>query len=125
MTSEHKIEHARPGLIGTAYIKAPVHPHPSQGVPTPRYGAVWPPDYSSLDESLVTDLVPSGMRCLDVSPERTRRTYVYNSRNETVVFLLYEASFEASETTRSKMLLTKMFRMGITTAHTDVLVDCS
>jgi hypothetical protein len=43
------------------------------------------------------------MACLESSPGRTRREAVWISREEMVLFLLYEASFEASLARRSKM----------------------
>jgi hypothetical protein len=76
----------------------------------------------------VTDLVPSEMACLESSPGRMRRTEVWISRDEIVDFLLYDASFDASDAIRSKMSLTNELRIdmalleipvsGWTVAHT-------
>ena len=52
-----------------------------------------------LDEYLVTALVPSEMACFDSSPGRMRRTEVWISRDEMVLFLLYDASLDASVAT--------------------------
>jgi len=64
-------------------------------------------------ENFVTDLVPSEMACLASSPGRMRRTEVWISRDEMVDFLEYEASFDASVAMRSKISLTKEFRIAI------------
>jgi len=64
-------------------------------------------------ENLVTDLVPSEIACLASSPGRISRTAVWISREEIVDFLEYEASFEASVAMRSKISLTKEFKMAI------------
>ena len=48
-------------------------------------------------ENLVTALVPSEMACFESSPGRMRRTEVWISRDEMVDFLLYDASFDASD----------------------------
>jgi translation initiation factor IF-1 len=59
--------------------------------------------YFVLEEYLVTALVPSETACLASSPGRMRRTLVWISREEMVLFLLYAASLEASVATRSKI----------------------
>lgn len=61
----------------------------------------------------MTALVPSETACLANSPGRISRTEVWISRDEMVDFLLYAASLEASVATRSKMSLTKEFRMDM------------
>ena len=77
-------------------------------------------------------LTPSEMACLDSSPGRIRRTEVWISREEMVLFLLYDASLDASPAAsrqvsfpsrlllqakdapmRSKMSLTNELRMSI------------
>ena len=58
----------------------------------------------------MTDLVPSEMACFESSPGRIRRTEVWISRDEMVDFLLYEASFDASEAILSKRSLTNELR---------------
>lgn len=65
------------------------------------------------EEYLVTALVPSDTACLASSPGRMRRTEVWISREEMVDFLLYAASLLASVATRSKMSLTKEFKMDM------------
>ena len=78
---------------------------------------------------LVTDFVPSEMACLASSPGKMRRTEVWISRDEMVDFFEYAASsvgnekeppcdigvnaLDASVAIRSKMSLTKEFRMAI------------
>lgn len=61
----------------------------------------------------MTALVPSDTACLASSPGRIRRTDVWISREEMVDFLLYAASLDASVATRSKMSLTKEFRIDM------------
>jgi hypothetical protein len=80
--------------------------------------------------SLVTDLVPSEIACLASSPGRIKRTDVWISREEIVDFFEYDASsanrvrhmennltannsLDASVAIRSKISLTKLFRMAI------------
>ena len=46
-------------------------------------------------------LTPSEMACLDNSPGRIRRTEVWISREEMVLFLLYDASLDASPAAKS------------------------
>jgi hypothetical protein len=62
---------------------------------------------------LVTAFVPSETACFANSPGRINLTAVWISREEMVDFLLYEANFDASPATRSKMSLTKEFRIDI------------
>jgi len=79
---------------------------------------------------LVTDLVPSEMACFASSPGRINRTAVCISRDEIVDFLEYAASsnlrsvsiaksrtnchsLEASVAMRSKISLTKEFKIAI------------
>jgi len=64
-------------------------------------------------ENLVTDLVPSEIACFESSPGRIRRTAVWISREEMVDFLEYAANLEASVAIRSKMSLTKEFKIAI------------
>ena len=52
-------------------------------------------------DALVTALVPSEMACFESSPGRMRRTEVWISREEMVLFLLYDASLEASPAERT------------------------
>jgi hypothetical protein len=65
------------------------------------------------DENLVTALVPSLTACLASSPGSMRRTAVWISRELSVAFLLYVASFPASEAIRSKMSLMNEFMMDM------------
>lgn len=58
-----------------------------------------------IERTLVTDLVPSEMACLESSPGRMSLTAVWISREEMVDFLEYDAS---SEETNSKTELLKM-----------------
>jgi len=64
-------------------------------------------------ENFVTDFVPSEIACLDSSPGRIKRTLVWISREEIVDFLEYDASLDASPAMRSKISLTKEFKMAI------------
>lgn len=86
---------------------------------------------STRERTLVTDLVPSEMACLESSPGRIKRTEVWISREEMVDFLEYDASSEnkesvkklshsrkqhvldASVAMRSKISLTNELRMAI------------
>jgi len=61
----------------------------------------------------VTALVPSDTACLASSPGRIRRTAVWISREVTVGFLLYLASWAVSVAIFSKMSLMKEFRMDM------------
>jgi len=65
------------------------------------------------DEYLVTAFVPSDTACLASSPGRISLTDVWISLDEMVDFLLYAASLEASVATRSKISLTKEFRIDM------------
>ena len=78
-------------------------------------GRKQPPDsiYLLELEYLVTAFVPSDTACLASSPGRISLTEVWISRDEMVDFLLYAASLDASVATRSKMSLTKEFRMDM------------
>lgn len=84
----------------------------------------------AISRLLVTDLVPSEIACLASSPGRIKRTAVWISRDEIVDFLEYAAnsktkaknhckspkgknSLDASVAIRSKMSLTKLFRIAI------------
>jgi len=69
--------------------------------------------YLVEEEYLVTALVPSDTACLASSPGRISRTDVWISRDEMVDFLLYAASLDASVATRSKMSLTKEFKIDM------------
>jgi len=82
---------------------------------------------------MTDDLVPSEIACFDSSPGRIRRTAVWISREEMVLFLLYDANstqstvvscrhstttnhqhvLEASEAIRSKISFTNELRMAI------------
>lgn len=46
-------------------------------------------DYLAPAENFVTDFVPSEIACLESSPGRIRRTAVWISRDEIVVFFEY------------------------------------
>ena len=65
------------------------------------------------EEYLATLFVPSEIPCLDSSPGRMRRTAVWISREEMVLFLLYDASLEASAAMRSKMSMTNELRIDM------------
>lgn len=52
---------------------------------------------STRERTLVTDLVPSEMACLESSPGRIKRTEVWISREEMVDFLEYDASSERTK----------------------------
>lgn len=52
---------------------------------------------STRERTLVTDLVPSEMACLESSPGRIKRTEVWISREEMVDFLEYEASSDGEQ----------------------------
>jgi len=69
--------------------------------------------YFVEDEYLVTALVPSETACLASSPGRIKRTDVWISLDDMVDFLLYAANLDASVATRSKISLTKEFRIDI------------
>ena len=63
-------------------------------------------------DALVTAFVPSEMACLESSPGRIRRTEVWISRDEMVLFLLYDASLEASPAEQTNR------QRGVSTAFT-------
>merc|ERR1712183_77010 len=63
------------------------------------------------DENFVTAFVPSDTACFASSPGSINRTDVWISLLDNVAFLLYVASFPASDAIRSKISLMKEFMM--------------
>ena len=77
--------------------------------------------YADEEVNFVTAFVPSETACLASSPGRSRRTAVWISLEESVAFLLYLDSLEASVASLSKMSLIKEFRIDMPLLEMPVL----
>ena len=71
--------------------------------------------------NFVTALVPSDTACFASSPGSSRRTAVWISLDESVDFLLYLDSLDASVASLSKMSLMKEFKIDIPLLEMPVL----
>ena len=77
--------------------------------------------YADEEVNFVTAFVPSETACFASSPGRRRRTAVWISLEESVAFLLYLDSFDASVASLSKISLMKEFRMDMPLLEMPVL----